>query len=194
MEAARQRLSLPARRGPVIGSVGRLTRQKGFEVLLAAAPRVFARLPNACFVIVGGGELAEALTAQARTLGIADRVYFTGVRDDIEAILPGFDLFVSSSLWEGLPTVILEAMASEIPVVATRVSGTVELVEDGVTGVLVAPGDPIQLAEAILTSIARPEVGQAMAARAREYMSAHFDIRTVAQQHEAIYRRLLMAS
>jgi glycosyltransferase involved in cell wall biosynthesis len=194
VEAARKRLGLPARCGPVIGSVGRLTRQKGYDVLLAAAPRVFDRLPDACFVIVGGGELAETLAAQARGLGIAERVYFTGVRDDIETILPGFDLFVSPSLWEGLPTVILEAMAAGAPVAATRVSGTVELVQAGVTGVLVAPGDPIQLAEAILTSVARPEAGQVMAARAREYVSAHFDIRAVAQQHEALYRRLLMVS
>lgn len=190
-EAARQHLNLPAWCGPVIGSVGRLTRQKGYEVLLAAAPRVLDRFSNVCFVIVGGGELADALAAQARALGIANHVYFTGVRDDIEAILPAFDLFVSSSLWEGLPTVVLEAMASGIPVAATRVSGTEELIEDGVSGILVAPGDPVQLADAILAGLARPAAGQVMAARAREFVMAHFDIRAIARQHEAIYRRLI---
>ncbi len=192
--ADRHRLSLPAGCGPVIGSVGRLTRQKGYEVLLAAAPRVLCKCPNACFVIVGGGELAEALAAQARDLGVAERVFFTGIRDNIETILPGFDLFVSASLWEGLPTVLLEAMAAGTPVVATRVSGTVELVEDGVTGTLVAPGDPEQLADAILSSIAHRELTQAMAKRAREFVLAHFDIRVVARQHEAIYRQLISAS
>jgi glycosyltransferase involved in cell wall biosynthesis len=193
-KAARQRLNLPAGCGPVIGTVGRLARQKGYGVFLAAVPHVLGQYPNACFVIVGGGELADALAVQARDLGIAEHVVFTGVRDDVEAILPGFDLFISASLWEGLPTVLLEAMASGIPVVATRVSGTVELVEDGITGALVAPGDPVQLAEAILTCTARPEVGQAMAIRAREFVLAQFDIRSVARQHETIYRRLLMAA
>lgn len=192
VEAARQRLGLPVRCGPIIGSVGRLTRQKGYEVLLTAAAHVLARFPAACFVIVGGGELADALAAQARALSIADHVHFTGVRADIEAILPGFDLFVSPSLWEGLPTVILEAMASGTPVVATRVSGTIELVQAGVTGVLVAPGDPVQLADAILTSIVHPEVGQAMAERARTLVLAHFDIRAVARQHETLYRQLIL--
>lgn len=189
--AARRLLGLPAHCGPVIGSVGRLARQKGYEVLLAAAPHVCSRYPHACFVIVGGGELAADLVGQARTLGIADHVFFAGVRDDIEAILSGFDLFVSSSLWEGLPTVILEAMMAEIPIVATRVSGTEELIEDGVSGFLVAPGDPMQLADAILAGLARPELGRAMATRARELAISRFDMRAIARQHEAIYRRLV---
>lgn len=188
-EAARRRLNLPTG-GPVVGTVGRLTRQKGYEVLLAAAPRVLSRFPGARFVFVGGGELGDALAAQAQALGIAEHVTFAGVHTDIEAILPGFDLFVSSSLWEGLPTVILEAIASDVPVVATRVSGTVELIEDGATGTLVAPGDPGQLAEAIIANLTGSEPAHAMARRAKEFASAHFDIRAVARQHEAIYRRL----
>jgi glycosyltransferase involved in cell wall biosynthesis len=193
-DAARQRLNLPHGCGPVIGTVGRLARQKGYEVLLAAAPRVCEHYPHACFVIVGGGELAEDLAARAHALGVADRVFFTGVRDDVEAILPGFDLFVSASLWEGLPTVILEAMASGVPVAATRVSGVVELVEDGVTGVLVTPGEPAQLADAILASLAHPERARAMAISAREFVAAHFDIQVAARQHEAFYRQLVMGS
>ena len=100
------------------------------------------------------------------------------------------DLFVSSSLWEGLPTVLLEAMAAGVPVIATRVSGTIELVENGITGVLVAPGDPQQLATAILAALVQPASGQAMAARAREFVFARFDIAAVARQHEAIYQEL----
>jgi glycosyltransferase involved in cell wall biosynthesis len=175
----------------VVGTVGRLVPQKGLHVLLLAAKAVLTHRPDICFLIVGGGELADSLREEAQQLGISDRVRFTGVRQNVEEILAALDLFVSSSLWEGLPTAILEAMAAQVPVIATRVSGTVELVQDGVTGVLVEPGDPMQLAEAILAQAASPESSQLMATRARAFVLAHFDIKVVARQHEAIYRQLM---
>jgi len=178
----------------VVGTVGRLVAQKGYDVLLAAAKMVLAQRSDVHFVIVGSGELADSLQDTANQMGIADHVCFTGARRDVEEILASMNLFVSSSLWEGLPTVILEAMAAHVPVIATRVSGTGELVEEGVTGILVAPGDPAGLAVAILSSMASPESAQAMAARASEFALAHFDIRAVARQHEALYRQLLQVS
>jgi glycosyltransferase involved in cell wall biosynthesis len=135
----------------VVGSVGRLAPQKAYDVLLAAAPLVLAQHPNAHFVIVGTGAQKGALEAQARSLGIAGQVTFTGARSDVIELLKTFDLFVSSSRYEGLPTVILEAMAVGIPVVATRVSGNIELIEDGVSGLLAPPEDPAALAAAIVT-------------------------------------------
>ncbi len=175
----------------VVGTVGRLVPQKGLDVLLQAARTVLAHRPDIYFLIVGGGELADSLREQAQQLGISDRVRFAGIRRNVEEILAALDLFVSSSLWEGLPTVILEAMAAQVPVIATRVSGTVELVRDGVTGVLVEPGDPVQLADAILAQAALPESSRAMATQARAFVLAHFDINGVARQHEAIYRQLM---
>jgi glycosyltransferase involved in cell wall biosynthesis len=178
----------------VAGTVGRLSPQKGLDLLLLAARTVLAQHPEAYFVLVGSGELADSLPEQAQQLGIADRVLFTGARSDVERILPAFDLFVSSSLWEGLPTAILEAMAARVPVVATRVSGTVELVEDGVTGALVPPGDAAALADAILATMRQPDAAQRMATRAAERAQARFDIRAIARQHEALYERLMGGS
>lgn len=191
--AVRRNLGIPAG-AYVVGTVGRLVRQKGLDVLLQAAATVAAARSDIYFLIVGSGELEDRLRAQARQLGVDDRVCFAGARPDVEAILPALDLFVSSSLWEGLPTVILEAMAACVPIVATRVSGTVELVEDGATGVLVEPGNATQLAAAILRTVEASQPARAMAARAREFALARFDIQAVARQHEALYRRLVEAA
>ncbi|MGE5602359.1 MAG: glycosyltransferase, partial [Nitrososphaerales archaeon] len=193
VSAFRASLGIP-RDAYLIGSVGRLVTQKGFEVLLESAVSVLAERPEAYFVVVGGGELAHILEDKARRLGIAGRVCFTGPRQDVDVILSALDLFVSASLWEGLPTVILEAMAANVPVVATNVSGTVELVQDGLTGTLVRPGDPSELARAILQSKTSPGTARAMAVRAREHVLQRFDIRAVARQHEALYRRLLQTA
>ncbi|MEZ4637263.1 MAG: glycosyltransferase [Caldilineaceae bacterium] len=122
---------------PVIGSVGRFSEQKGYRYFLEAAALLARDLPQARFVLVGSGETESALKTQADALNLGEKIIFTGARDDVETLLPIMDVFVSSSLWEGLPTVILEAMLAETPVVATAVAGTTELVEDGVTGALV---------------------------------------------------------
>lgn len=193
LAARRRELGIPDN-AYVVGTVSRLVRQKGIDVLLMAAGVVLAQRSDTYFVIVGDGELADTLREQARQLGIAERVFFAGARQNVEEILAVLDLFVSSSLWEGLPTVILEAMAARVPIVATRVSGTVELLEDAVTGILVPPGEPAPLAAAILTSAEKTEFGRAMAARAREHALARFDIRAVARQHEEIYRLLTLAA
>ncbi|MFW6069924.1 MAG: glycosyltransferase [bacterium] len=176
----------------VVGSVGRLTAQKGYSVLLDAAAAVLARRPDVYFLIVGSGELESELRQQAASLGIGERVIFTGARSDVEELLQIMDLFASSSLWEGLPTVILESMASRVPVIATRVSGNTELIEDGVTGRLIEPGDATALAQGILDLLAAdPELLAAMCARAYEYARGTFSIERVARQHETLYCELV---
>ncbi|MCB0188482.1 MAG: glycosyltransferase, partial [Caldilineaceae bacterium] len=151
----------------VVGSVGRLRPQKGYHIWLAAAAQARAAVPNVHFVLIGEGELRPQLEAQARELGIDDVVTFLGPRHDVEALYPLMDLFVSSSLWEGLPTVILEAMAARRPVVGTAVAGTRELVVDGQTGRLVPPDDPQALAMAIVESYRNPVAAAQMAAQAQ---------------------------
>ena len=187
--AVRRALNLPDS-AAVIGSVGRLTEQKGYHVLLNAIPAVLRQQPHARFVIVGMGEAAAALQSQAQQLGVADAVHFTGARSDVEQLLAALDIFVSSSLWEGLPTVLLEAMAAGVPVVATRVSGNVELVQPGQTGLLVPPSDPDALAEGLCWALGQREAMQSMAANARKQVRQHFSIEAIARQHEALYERL----
>ncbi len=188
--AKRQQLGLSPD-ATVIGTVGRLTKQKGYSVLLAAAPLVLTQMPTAHFLIIGTGELAASLQQQAQALGMADRVIFTGARSDIEELLAIMDIFVSSSLWEGLPTVILESMAAGVPVLATQVSGSTELVIDGVTGGLVAPGDPAKLAEGILKLLSNRQLALQMSEQARRFVAQRFSIQTVAQEHATLYKQLV---
>ncbi|MEZ4675708.1 MAG: glycosyltransferase [Caldilineaceae bacterium] len=188
--AKRVALGLPAV-GPIIGSVGRLTEQKGYHLLLEAVPQVLAHHPAAHFVLVGSGDQSAALVEQAHRLQIAAHVHFTGARGDIEELFGLFDLFVSSSLWEGLPTVILESMAAGVPVVATTVSGSSEQVIDGVTGRLVTPGDPVALAEGMIDLLGDPAKAAQLSAAARPFAMARFSIQAVAEAHVQLYHRLI---
>lgn len=176
---------------PVVGTVGRLAPQKAVDLLIAAAPLVLARFPQAHFLVVGDGPLRAALEEQAQALQLAGAVHFAGPRGDVEELLGVMDLFVSSSRWEGLPTVILESMAARTPVVATRVSGTVELVEHERTGLLVAPGDGPELAGAINRMLEDRPLARRLASQAEAHVRAHFSMAGVARRHAALYRSLL---
>lgn len=184
----RDALGIPAA-GPLLGTIGRLSRQKGFDILLDAMPRFLAHYPTATLVIIGDGSLRPALEEQARRLGVAASVHFLGPRKDIEQILPGLDLFVSSSRWEGLPTVLLESVAARVPVVATAVSGTVEVVQPGVNGLLVPPEDTAALGEALTRAIAELPRLRAGLEKARQDAEQRFSLPAIARQLEEIYRQ-----
>jgi glycosyltransferase involved in cell wall biosynthesis len=188
-QLVRSALGLPPQ-AILIGTIGRLTRQKGYSVLLQAASAVLKEIPDAHVVIVGEGELRDSLESLAEQLGVGHAVHLLGARHDIEELLAATDLFVSSSLWEGLPTVILEAMASGVPVVATDVSGTRELVRDGVTGRLVPAGEAAPLAQAIVNTLQDLEQMQEMVNGAR-ILVQEFSIEQVARQHVEAYSTLL---
>lgn len=167
--AARARLGVAAG-ALVVGSVGRLARVKDYDLLLRAVaalgdPRVHA-------VLVGDGPERAALQARADALGLADRVHFTGHRDDVAALLPGFDLFVLPSLSEGQSNTLLEAMAAGLPVVVSDAGGNPEIVRDGQDGRVFPAGDLPGCVQAIATLLAdgalRARLAQAGAGRARE--------------------------
>ncbi len=191
-ERKRRELGLPCE-VPIIGTIGRLTQQKGYAILLEAVALVVAEIPTVHCLIIGEGELSNELQERSRQLGVDSVVHFLGRRPDVEDLLATMDLFVSSSLWEGLPTVILESMAARIPVVATDVSGSRELVQEGVTGLLVPVADVPALARAIIRLLHERELAMAMAERAWERIN-EFSITKVAQQHETLYHHLLSLS
>ena len=126
--------------GPIV-TVGRLVKQKNHDMFLRAAARLAQEVNEVRFFIVGSGPLRHALEEQARALRIADRVAFAGERDDVELILRGASLFWMTSRWEGMPNVVLEAMASGVPVIGTDAGGTRELIRSGVDGFITALGD-----------------------------------------------------
>ena len=176
----------------VIGCVGRLVEQKGYPYLIKAARLVLDQEPGVSFVFVGDGHLSSELQSQAAGLGILDKVIFTGARSDIEQILPCFDIFALASLWEGMPISILESMASRIPVVATDVAGTRDLINPGINGLLVPPADPISLSQAILSLINNPVLKQSLALTALETVQ-QFSMGRVADRYSDLYHSLLIA-
>ncbi|HEX9127443.1 MAG TPA: glycosyltransferase [Methylomirabilota bacterium] len=160
----------------VVGTVARFDPVKALDVLLRGFAVLAAIQPTARLVLIGDGPEARRLRALAGSLGIDARVRFAGVVADASRLLPALDLYASASRREGLPLALLEAMACGLPVAATRVSGHVDVVEDGVTGVLVPPNDPAALGrvmDALVANPARREVmGQAGRRRAEECFAA----------------------
>lgn len=189
LDAYRAELSLPPD-ALVIGSVGRLEIQKGYTHLLDAMPAIVAACPRAHLVLAGDGTLAEALRAQAAASPVAAHLHLVGPQRQIERLYGLLDLFVSSSLWEGLPTVLLESIAAGVPIVATLVSGSRDLIEEGVSGRLVPPGDAPSLAQAVIALLQAPNMRRQMAAQAKPIL-AQFDIAHAADFHTQLYFSLL---
>lgn len=175
----------------IIGTIGRLTRQKGYDIFLQAIPALLTQRPDVVALIIGDGHLREALEEQAKTLGISHVVRFAGPRKDIEQLLACMDVFVSSSRWEGLPTVLLESVAARLPIVATAVSGSVELVQHEGNGLLVPPEDPSALSHAIdriLSDLATYQTGTVAARQAAE---EKFSLAAIARQIQHLYANLV---
>lgn len=166
---------------PIIGTVGRLAEQKGYCYLIDAIPKVLIDHPQAHFMIIGEGPLSEELKEQADQLNVSSNVKFTGSRSDIDELYACMDIFVSSSLYEGLPTVIMESMVSNVPVLATSIPGTDELVQHGVNGWLVPPRDPIALGEGISYLIKSPNLRHELVVNAQDTVQ-RYSISSVAKK------------
>ena len=172
-------------------TVARFSEQKGHHDLLAAVPRVLEQFPETRLLWIGDGPLLEELRERVDAAGLADRILFLGRRDDVPNLLAASNLLVLPSLFEGLPLVALEAMAAGLPIVGTRVCGTAEVVEDGVTGRLVAPHDPLSLATAILEVLADRGRAERWGAAGRERMRAEFSAERMAWETAAVYEEVL---
>jgi len=192
----RRELGLPAQ-APVVAVVSRLNRLKGVEYFLEAAAHVARRFGEARFLIVGDSLSAayrDELKAGALRLGLADRAVFTGFRNDISELLSDVSASVLPSLSEGLSNVVLESMAAGVPVVATSVGGTPEMLEHGVTGLLVPPRDAAALADAISSLLADPSRAASMGRAARQCVVERFSLEAMVRETERLYLRLLEQS
>lgn len=170
-----------------IATVARLVEQKGHLVLLEA----LKELPDVSLVIAGDGPLRASLEAITREWGLDDRVLFLGEVDDVPAVLAQAEIFVLTSFNEGLPLAVLEAMAAGLPVVATRVGGTPELVTPGENGVLVDPGDPIGTRSAIRALLDDADLAARYGRRGREIALQRFTIRRMVDAVVGVYEDLL---
>lgn len=176
---------------PVLGAVGVLRPQKALDVLLRAAAMLVDEFETLRVVVVGDGPERDSLAALARELGIGDHVILTGFRSDARSILAAFDVAVSSSAFEGSPLATMEFMDAALPIVATRVGGVPDLIEDGVHGLLVEAGDVEALAAGVRQILANRSAAQAMGQRARKRRRSEFDVEVMVSRFESLYERLL---
>jgi glycosyltransferase involved in cell wall biosynthesis len=182
-EAARRALGLPD--ATLIGWVGRLSFEKGLDVALEALARLDRS--DAYLVVIGEGQEEPALRNLAQTLGIADRVLWRGAIANAERLFAAFDAFLLSSRTEGTPMVLLEAMAANIPIVATEVGGVPDVI-DSSSARLVRAGDPSGIAIALTASLSEPDPTAIRVRRARDKLRQRFDIASWLARYESIYR------
>jgi glycosyltransferase involved in cell wall biosynthesis len=175
---------------PVVGTVTRLSAQKAPLDFVRSAAQILAAIPNVYFLVVGDGPMRAEVEQLAKELGLAERLILTGLRRDVPELLAAMDIFALSSLWEGLPRVLPQAMASGLPVVATATDGSVEAVADGVNGFLVPPGQPDMMADALIRLLRDPEQAKWMGEAGRARV-AEFDVRTMVAQIDQLYQELL---
>jgi len=185
-----------SQRSPLVGVVSRLSRLKGLEAFLEAAAILAARFPAVRFLVVGETSPDDRayrteLIGLATKLGVIDRVVFAGLRTDARELLAGVTVSVMPSLNEGLSNVLLESMAGGLPVVATRVGGTPEAIQDGVNGLLVPPGDALALANAIGYVLAHPPLAARLGRAARQSAIARFSTEQMVSATEQLYESLL---
>jgi glycosyltransferase involved in cell wall biosynthesis len=193
-ESARQSFRLELGIGKndlVAGVVCRLVEQKGVIYALQAFQKITKKFPSAHLVIAGDGPLRQSLAGEVIPLGLHGQVHFLGWRDDIPRVMNGLDVLVVPSLWEGFGLVILEAMARQVPTIASAVSAIPEIVVDGETGLLVPPRDVDALAGALEMLFADHALRRHMGLLAEDRLESHFSAERMIDQTAALYNRLL---
>jgi glycosyltransferase involved in cell wall biosynthesis len=180
---------------PVCACIGRVISGKGIDFYIRASRILADQGRDVRFLMIGATSVEKSYQAEmealARELNVNDRVIFTGQRQNVSDILREVDIVVHPSLTEGLSNVILEAMAAGLPVVATRAGGTPELVEDGLTGFLVAPRNAGQIAEAIARLVDQPAMAHGFGQAGRERIIKEFSIEEMLRKTETLYLRLM---
>jgi len=174
----------------LIGSAGRMVPVKGYDRFIMMAKIIRDKSPKTSFILAGEGPQREALMKMAAEQGLGGAIVFTGFRDDVYDIINSLDIFVISSLHEGIPMVLLEAMAFGKPVVATAVGGIGEVIEDGVSGMLVPTDDPSALAESCLRLIADSKLRQSLSQQSRLRIEREFSINTLRRRMVELYENL----
>jgi len=188
-EGVRSELGIPAG-APIVGHVGNFRTLKGHRILLEAAVIVRREFPEARFVLLGQGPVEAEIRHHAQQLGLNGSVVFAGWREDAPRVVGAFDVFVLPSIYEGLSIALLEAMAQGKPSVVSRVGGLPELIDHEHQGLLVEPGDPAELAQAILRLLRDPQLRSRLGVAARQ-RAAEFDIRRTVERIEQVYGELV---
>lgn len=173
--------------GFTIGAIGRLSTEKGFRYLIEAFSLLSKEIPDARLVIIGEGYERELLESLAAKLKISDKALLPGYRPEARKYLPCFSVFVISSLTEGLPITLLEAMEARVHVVATAVGGIPEVLDRGNCGILVPPGDPLHLADGILSIYRKNAENSDVANKAFDQVLKNYSSKSMAQKYAELY-------
>jgi glycosyltransferase involved in cell wall biosynthesis len=192
--ALRRRLGLPAGDAIIVGGVGRLDAAKGFDVLLNAIAVLAPQYPQLRLALAGDGPLRQTLEGQAQRLGIRDRIHFLGFCPNVNDVYGALDIFAMPSRCEALPYALLEAMAAELPAVATCAGGVPEIVAPGETGFLVPIASREALAAALGQLLEDADLRRRMGRAGRARVLAHFSEREMVTRTLELYRRLLWVS
>lgn len=186
----RARFQLPAE-AVVIGNIGRLSPEKGQMDFLTAAAEVAGKVPNTYFALIGDGPDRSALESRARALGLESRVLFTGFLQDVRPVYRDIDVLALTSHTEGFPNVVLEALSMGTPVLATAVGGTGEVIEDGVTGVLVPAHSPDAMADGLVRLLGNRQWALDLAAAGQARVRSRFSFIGRVRREEDVYRALI---
>jgi len=176
---------------PVIVSAGRLSREKGPDVFVAAIPEILRRCPAARFILFGDGPAKDNVMGLVDRMGLSDTVKLAGHVTELPGELPAFTILVNPSRSEGMPNIILEAMAVRLPVAGTAVGGVSELIVDQKTGRLVPPEDPAALAEAVIEMLENRDQTTRYAETAQQMIRADYSFTVQARQYEEVYERVM---
>jgi glycosyltransferase involved in cell wall biosynthesis len=192
-QTKRQEIGLPSDAW-VIGTVGNLRIEKNQELVLRALPEVLREIPEACVVLVGGGERRARLEALARELNVKDRALFLGARMDVPDLFATFDVYCLPSHFEGMPLSVLEAMAARKPIVGTRVPGIEDLIVDNVTGLLIPANDATALGQTVARLHRDRALSDRLVEAAWEYVNTHARLETMVQGYSDLYEEVARPS
>lgn len=173
----------------IVGAAGRLSPEKGFDQFVEAAALAHRSNPELGFVIFGDGPMRQELARRIAGHGLQGTVVLAGFRTDLEGYLPHLDLVAIPSFTEGLPVILLEAFAAGVPAVSTSVGGVPEVIDDGVSGWLVPPGNPLTLAERICTMFRDDDRRREMGQAGRQRVQRHFTFARLADEYGQLFRR-----
>jgi glycosyltransferase involved in cell wall biosynthesis len=188
----RRELGLPED-ARVLGNVGRFSSQKNPLDWVRVASRVAREIPDCHFLLVGDGPLRPKVEQLLEKEGLSERTIMPGLRRDVGRMLSAMDVFLLTSLWEGLPRVIPQALAMRVPVVATGADGSAEAIEEGSNGFIAEPGDIDRLSARCIQLLKDPQLRQQMGEKGRQSVLEPFDVRTMVRQIDEVYQQALRA-
>ena len=192
-EAVRKKLGV-GKNDILIGCVAVLTIQKGITYLLDAVRQVSDKSKDIRIVIIGGGPLQENLETEADNKGVSEVVSFLGWRNDADELMAAFDIYVAPSLWEGLSISLLEAMSAGLPIVATDVGDNSKVIKNGLSGLLVPPGDADALGDALQEMINKRDEAKRMGEAASSYYMSHLTVDHMVENYDHLYTDMLLNS